>query len=62
VPAAYSTLRIPLSLRDQTEAIGRIYGYAMKRAGVAAPYVTACERSGILICPTRLPDATALRF
>ena len=48
----------PLELADQTEAIGRIYGYAMKRAGVAAPYVTACDDPGILICPTRLPDAT----
>jgi len=48
----------PLELADQTEAIGRIYGYAMKRAGASAPYETACDDPGIAICPTRLPEAT----
>jgi hypothetical protein len=48
----------PLELADQLDEIGRVYRYAMKRAGVALPYETGCDDPGILICPTRLPDAT----
>ena len=48
----------PLELADQLDEIGRVYRYAMKRAGVTLPYETGCEDPGILICPTRLPDAT----
>jgi hypothetical protein len=47
-----------LELADQLDEVGRIYKYAMKRAGVHAAYETSCEDPGILICPTRLPDAT----
>ncbi len=49
---------LPLELADQLDEVGRIYKYAMKRAGVHAAYETSCEDPGILICPTRLPDAT----
>ena len=52
----YSAL--PLELADQLDEVGRIYKYAMKRAGVGAVYETSCEDPGILICPTQLPDAT----
>jgi len=38
--------------------VGRIYKYAMHRAGVRAAYETSCDDPGILICPTQLPDAT----
>ena len=48
----------PLELADQIDEIGRVYRYAMKRAGVMLPYETGCEDPGILICPTRLSDAT----
>ena len=49
---------LPLELADQLDDIGRIYRYAMKRAGVSTAYETACGDPGILICPTTLPDAT----
>jgi hypothetical protein len=48
----------PLELADQLDGIGRIYRYAMKRAGVGSAYETACDDPGILISPTKLPDAT----
>jgi len=49
---------LPLELADQLDAIGKIYSYALKCAGVNTFYVTSCKDPGILICPTRLPDAT----
>jgi hypothetical protein len=49
---------LPLELADQLGEIGRIYTYAMQRAGCAAAYTTSCTDPGILICPTRLPEAT----
>jgi hypothetical protein len=49
---------LPLELADQSNEVGRIYKFAMKRAGVSAAYETTCEDPGILICPTQLPDAT----
>ncbi|MGD0591212.1 MAG: hypothetical protein ABSA44_10505 [Bacteroidota bacterium] len=52
----YSAL--PIELADQLDEVGRIYKYAMKRAGVGAVYETSCKDPGILICPTQLPDAT----
>jgi hypothetical protein len=48
----------PLELADQLAEVGRIYAYAMRRAGVTAAYETKCTNPGIAICPTRLPDAT----
>ena len=49
---------LPLELADQLDEVGRIYKFALKRAGVRPAYETSCEDPGILICPTRLPDAT----
>ena len=49
---------VPLELADQLDAVGRVYRYAMKRAGVNSPYETSCVDPGILISPTVLPDAT----
>ena len=49
---------VPLELADQLDAIGSIYKFAIKRAGANAFYTTSCKDPGILICPTRLPDAT----
>lgn len=49
---------LPLELSTQLDAVGRIYKYAMDKAGITAPYTTTCDDPGILICPTRLPDAT----
>lgn len=48
---------VPLEFADQLDEVGRIYKFAMKRAGVTAAYETSCEDAGILICPTQLPDA-----
>jgi hypothetical protein len=49
---------LPLELADQLDEVGRIYRFAMKRAGVRSIYETSCEDPGLLICPTRLPEAT----
>ena len=49
---------LPLEFADQLDAIGQIYSFAIKRAGVDAVYETSCKDPGILICPTQLPDAT----
>ncbi len=49
---------LPLEMCDQMSAIGRVYKFAMKRAGVTEAYTTACKDPGILIAPTQLPDAT----
>ncbi len=49
---------VPLEFSDQLNEMGRIYKFAMKRAGAAAAYETICEDPGILICPTQLPEAT----
>ena len=48
----------PLELADQYGDVGRIYKYAMKRAGTKSAYETSCDDPGILICPTQLPEAT----
>lgn len=49
---------LPLELADQLDAVGRIYQFAMNRAGIHAAYETSCADPGILICPTQLPEAT----
>ncbi len=49
---------LPLELADQQDEIGRIYTYAMTRAGVTRAYTTDSQDPGILICPTQLPEAT----
>jgi Beta-galactosidase len=49
---------LPLELNDNLQAIGDVYSYALKVAGVAPAYSTALKDPGILICPTRFPEAT----
>ena len=49
---------LPLELADQLDAVGRVYQFAMTRAGVHVSYHTTCNDPGILICPTQLPEAT----
>jgi len=49
---------LPLEFADEVESIGRIYRYAIARAGVKDVYETSCQDPGILICPTRLLNAT----
>ncbi len=49
---------LPLELNDNLQALGDVYSYALKAAGVAPIYTTTLKDPGILICPTRFPDAT----
>ena len=49
---------LPLELNDNLEAIGNVYKYAAKQAGVTSSYSTSVQDPGILICPTRFPHAT----
>lgn len=51
-------IAVPLELADNLDVIGRIYRYAVTRAEVHPDYATTLEDPGILICPTRLPEAT----
>jgi hypothetical protein len=49
---------LPLELADQLNEVGRVYKFAMNRAGVTTAYSTSIEDPGILICPTQVPEAT----
>lgn len=49
---------VPLELSNNLDVVGRIYSFAMNKAGITGSYTTKCEDPGILIAPTRLPDAT----
>ena len=49
---------LPLELNDNEEAVGDVYRYAMKLAGVAPTYTTTLQDPGMLICPTKFPRAT----
>ncbi len=49
---------LPLELNDNVQAVGDIYRYALKTAGVVPAYSTNLTDPGILICPTRFPHAT----
>lgn len=49
---------LPLELNDNLQAIGGVYRYALKIAGVASTYTAGVEDPSILICPTRFPRAT----
>jgi hypothetical protein len=49
---------LPIELNDNLQAIGDVYRYAAKVAGVSAAYSTDVQNPGILICPTRFPHAT----
>jgi hypothetical protein len=48
----------PIELNDNLAAVGDVYRYALKAAGVAPVYSTTLADPGILICPTQYPDAT----
>jgi hypothetical protein len=48
----------PLELNSNLQAIGDVYAYALKVAGVQHVYLTNLRDPGILICPTRFPGAT----
>ncbi len=49
---------LPLELADELDSIGEVYRYAIQNAGVTPIFTTEITDPGILICPTRLPDAT----
>jgi hypothetical protein len=49
---------LPLELNGNLQAVADVYNYALKVAGVAPVYSTAINDPGILICPTRYPNAT----
>jgi Beta-galactosidase len=49
---------VPIELNSNLAAVGNIYQYALRVAGVSAIYATAIHDPGILICPTRFSDAT----
>lgn len=49
---------LPLELNDNLQAVGAVYSYALKAAGVSPVYTTKLTDPGIMICPTRFPNAT----
>jgi hypothetical protein len=49
---------LPLELNQNLQAVGDVYRYAMKAAHISPAYTTPVTDAGILICPTRLPNAT----
>ncbi len=49
---------LPLELNSNLRAVGDVYSYALKAAGVTPVYSTTLTDPGILICPTRYPNAT----
>jgi hypothetical protein len=48
----------PIELNSNLRAVGDVYRYALRVAGVSPVYTTSVSDPGILICPTRFPDAT----
>ena len=49
---------LPLELNDNLQAMGDVYRYALKTAGVSAAYSTTMKDAGILISSARFPEAT----
>jgi len=49
---------LPLELNDNLQAVGDVYSYALRVAGVAPVYTTTVKDPGIMICPSLFPDAT----
>jgi hypothetical protein len=49
---------LPLELNSNLRAVADVYSYALKSAGFAPIYTTTITDPGILICPTRLTNAT----
>jgi hypothetical protein len=52
----YSALPLELNSNDSTTA--KVYAHALQLAGVTPTYTTNTTNPGILICPTRYPQAT----
>jgi len=49
---------LPLELNTNLRAVGDVYSYALKAAGIAPVFSTTITDPGILISPTRYPNAT----
>jgi hypothetical protein len=49
---------LPLELSGNLPAVAHVYSYALKVANIAPVYSTTLDDPGILICPTRFPNAT----
>ncbi|MGQ9635197.1 MAG: beta-galactosidase [Bryobacteraceae bacterium] len=49
---------VPIELNDDLWAVGSVYRYALRQAGVSSPYQTELDDPGILICPTQLERST----
>lgn len=49
---------LPLELNDNLQAVGDVYRYALKVAGIVPTYSTSIQDPGIMISPTRYPHAT----
>ena len=49
---------LPLELNDNLQAIGEVYKFALKTAGVASTYTTPVQSADVLISSTHFPDAT----
>jgi hypothetical protein len=49
---------LPIELNDNLDAVGSVYRYAAKAAGVIPVYSAAVNDPGILICATQFPHAT----
>lgn len=47
-----------MDLNDNVDAVGAVYRYALKVAGVTPSYFTEVNDPGILICPREFPLAT----
>jgi hypothetical protein len=49
---------VPLELNGNLKAVGEVYSYALKIAGVAKTYSMDAQNAGTLIAPARFPQAT----
>ncbi len=49
---------LPLELNDNMQAIADVYQWAEKQSGITPTYTTSVSDPGVLICPTRFPNAT----
>jgi len=49
---------LPLELNDNMQAIADVYKWAQQQAGVTPTYTTSVSDPGVMICATRLPNAT----
>ena len=49
---------LPLELNSNLDSVAAVYRYGLKKADVGNTYTTDMKAPGVLICPTRLPNAT----